>query len=204
MNKITQRLIASSALLAGFVILSPVYKSLLKFNPCSQKYARSVSPPLLEEEGSVTVFEQDRDVSSLGTPNRDNFALGTAISPNGKEVYRLTDRGIQMTDYQTGEQIDFDIPYYLPKLSWGMDIAYDTKRDLVTLVSLGGEGYLYRFDVKQGLWLDARSLDNIDVQSITYNRASDLYTTEIQNYGMESNGSQLFISGTGELLLDRF
>ncbi|MEO1466913.1 MAG: hypothetical protein AAFR89_11980, partial [Cyanobacteria bacterium J06633_1] len=42
MEKIRQRLIASSALLAGFMIFSPVYQKLyqLKENPCFQKYHR--------------------------------------------------------------------------------------------------------------------------------------------------------------------
>lgn len=203
MDKITQRLIASSALLAGFTILSPVYKSILAFNPCSQKQTRSVSSP--DKGRSMTVYQRDRDTRDLIALHRDNWETRTAISPDGNEVYRLTDRGIKMTNYQTGEQLYFDLPRYFPELSWGVDITYDTKRDLVTLVSLGGEGYMYRFDVRQRRWLDMRSLDNIDLKSISYNLASDTYTAEIKSYSMDESARKfLFISGEGELLLDKF
>ena len=122
---------------------------------------------------------------------------GIAISPDGKEIYELTDTGIRITNCN-GKQKEFEIPRKFPELSWGTDIAYDSKRDIVSLVSLGGDGYFYRFDVKKRRWLDVRSLNNLDLKSLTYDRTSDRYIAWGENY--LNMDDLLFISGTGKLL----
>ena len=121
---------------------------------------------------------------------------GIAVSPDGKEIYELADTGIMITDYNGRRK--FEIPRKFPELSWGTDIAYDSKRDIVSLVSLGGEGYFYRFDVKKRRWLDVRSLNNLDLKSLTYDRTSDRYIAWADDY-LNMN-DLLFISGTGKLL----
>ena len=121
---------------------------------------------------------------------------GIAVSPDGKE-YELTDTGIKVTNCNS-KQKEFKIPSKFPKLSWGTDIAYDSKRDIVSLVSLGGEGYFYRFDAKQRRWLDVRSLNNLDLKSLTYDRTSDRYIAWGEDY--LNMDDLLFISGTGKLL----
>lgn len=124
---------------------------------------------------------------------------GIAVSPDGTEIYELTDDGIKVTDKKTGKQENFKLPRKFPELSWGTDIAYDSKRDLVSLVSSHTEGYFYRFDVKKRRWLDVRSTNNINIQSLTYDRTSDRYIAWAENY-VGNEGDLLFISGTGELL----
>lgn len=141
--------------------------------------------------------------TSKGAINKSNSTIsqtGIAISPDGREIYQLIDDGIKVTDRETGEQEDFKLPRKFPQLSWGTDIAYDSKRDLVSLISLGGEGYFYRFDVNKRRWLDVRSVNNIDLQSLTYDPASDRYIAWAEDYGQGHQGQLLFISGTGELL----
>ncbi|MEM8718578.1 MAG: hypothetical protein AAGE84_04620 [Cyanobacteria bacterium P01_G01_bin.39] len=122
---------------------------------------------------------------------------GVAVSPDGTEIYELTQTGIKVTN-QDGTQKEFELPGKFPELSWGTDIAYDSKRDLIALVSLGGEGHFYRFDVKKRRWLDARSVNNLDIQSLTYDRISDRYIAWAEDFS--ERGELLFISGTGELL----
>ena len=203
MDKITQRLIAASALLATFSILTPLYKNILASkSPCLFKYNRAKLSPANSKP--ITVYQRDLSTRDLIALNQD-LGAATAISPDGDRVYQLTDRGIRATNYQTGEQQNFDLPPYFPELSWGMDLTYDTKRDLVTLVSLGGEGYLYRFDAKQDRWLDVHSLNNTDLKSISYNLATDTYTAEITDYGVDgTNSRSISISGTGELPSGQF
>ncbi|MGD1921972.1 MAG: hypothetical protein ACFCAD_25625, partial [Pleurocapsa sp.] len=77
--------------------------------------------------------------------------------------------------------------------------AYECKRDLVSLASLGGEGYLYRFDVKKRRWLDVRPLHNVDVKSLAYDQTLDRYVAWAEDFG-RNKGNLLFIAGTGELL----
>lgn len=204
MEKIRQRLIASSALLAGFMIFSPVYQKLyqLKENPCFQKYHRVERSVAANSRSPKLDQHQNHSSSQQWTfKKRSNFisSIGMAISSNGREIYRLTDDGIEIFDRDTGEYRNFDIPYNFPELSWGADIAYDSRRDLVSLISLGGEGYLYRFDVRRRRWLDVRSLDNIDLKSLTYDRTLDRYVAQVEDFG-RNEGNLVFISGNGELL----
>jgi len=195
MANIKQRLFASSILVVGLGLCLPVYKSFYKQS--LQAFQEHFSPQSKIKRAS-TYRPCPRYLSS-----RNNFQkssqTGIAISPDRQELYRLTDKGIQVTNKETGELQDFPLPYSFPQLSWGTDIAYDSNRDLVSLVSFGGEGYFYRFDVKQRRWLDVRSLNNFDLKSITYDRMSDRYVAWAEDYGM-NRGNLLFFSGTGELL----
>ena len=187
MANIKQRLLAASILVAGLGLCSPVYKQIYKLS------IRSF------QEHFSTKFVKLRKPCSKAIAYGTSSQIGVAISPDGTEIYRLTDNGIKVTNQDTGEQRYYELPRTFPQLSWGTDIAYDSRRDIVSLVSLGGEGYFYRFDVQQRHWLDARSLDNIDLQSLTYDPTSDRYVAWADDYGW-NRGSLLFISGTGELL----
>jgi hypothetical protein len=52
---------------------------------------------------------------------------------------------------------------------------------------------LYRFDAKKRKWLDVRSLNQIDIDSFTYDEVADRYLAW-------AYGNLLFISSSGELL----
>ena len=138
-----------------------------------------------------------------GASDRDDSqttsTTGIAISPDRIQVYEITQAGIKVTDKNTGKQKEYKLPRKFPELSWATDIAYDSKRDLVSLVSFGGEGYFYRFDVKKRRWLDVRSVNNMDIKSLTYDRISDRYIAWAEDYGGHAD-DLLFISGEGELL----
>ena len=132
-----------------------------------------------------------------GAKNNDNSNLVSqrkfAVSSKNNKIYELVSNGIQVRDKLTGEQNSFELPIDFPRLSWGTDIAYDSKRDIVSIVSLGGEGFLYRFDAKKSKWLDVRSLNQIDIDSFTYDEVADRYLAW-------AHGSLLFISSSGKLL----
>ncbi|MGL5943759.1 MAG: hypothetical protein ACRC2S_26015 [Waterburya sp.] len=132
-----------------------------------------------------------------GAKNNDNSNLMSqrkfAVSSKNNKIYELVSNGIQVRDKLTGKQNNFEIPTDFPRLSWGTDIVYDSKRDIVSIVSLGGEGFLYRFDTKKRKWLDVRSLNQIDIDSFTYDEVADRYLAW-------AHGSLLFISSSGELL----
>ncbi|HEY8360272.1 MAG TPA: hypothetical protein VIL30_22690, partial [Ramlibacter sp.] len=48
-------------------------------------------------------------------------------------------------------------------------IAWDTRKGVLAIVSFGSEGYFYRYDTRNRQWLDARSLQNRDLYSLTFN-----------------------------------
>lgn len=114
-----------------------------------------------------------------------------ALSESGKTLYRLTRDQLEVVDLATGQATVAALPGNFPRFSWAMDIAYDTRRKIVSVVSLGGEGFLYRFDTGQRRWLDFRSLNNIDILSLAYDQKTDRYVA------WTDQGSLVFISGEG-------
>lgn len=181
MKIIEQRLLALSILVAGLGLYFPLYKQIYKKHQYHQSYSNCFKSKL----------EQPREIRKHR--HHPISQIGTAVAPDGTTVYELTDNGIKARDRRTGIQEYFALPASFPRLSWGTDIAYDSKRDLVSLISFGGERFLYRFDVKQGEWLDFSSVHNIDVQSLTYDRTLDRYLAW-------ANGSLITMSGTGRVL----
>jgi hypothetical protein len=117
-----------------------------------------------------------------------------AVSGSGRQVYTLSDAGLHMADTQSGWKALLPLPSQFPAFSWATAVAYDSDLDIVTVVTLGGEGFLYRYDAKRGQWLDYRSLNNVDITSLSYDTQARRYA------GWSTNGELLFISGKGEPL----
>jgi hypothetical protein len=116
-----------------------------------------------------------------------------AVSPGGA-IYSLKRDDLAIVDRKTGTQRDFPLPGNFPAFSWPMDVAYDSRRDIVSVISLGGEGFFYRFDARAKKWIDFRSMNNIDVYSLAYDKNLDRYVA------WTDTGDLLFISGEGHAL----
>jgi hypothetical protein len=114
-----------------------------------------------------------------------------AVSESGRTIYRLNRDQLEVVDSVTGQSTVATLPPSFPRFSWAMDIAYDTKRKFVCVVSLGGEGFLYRFDARQQKWIDYRSLNNVDILSLSYDQKADRYVAWTEQ------GRLVFISGEG-------
>lgn len=196
MANIGQRLLASSILVAGLGLYSPLYKQIYRSHvqPLQEHF-------FLKHKKSTRYIKPCRrkSLKPRTTLPRNSSQIGIAIAPDGKTIYQKTNNGIKTIDQKTGKQKNYVLPPEFPQLSWGTDVTYDSKRDLVTLASLGGEGYLYRFDAIKRRWQDMRSLDNFDVKSIAYDQELDRYVAWTEDFG-HSKGKLLFIAGTGELL----
>ncbi len=104
-----------------------------------------------------------------------------AVAPDGATVYTLQDEGISAMDVKSGSRTAHRLPFYWPRLSWGEGIAYDSKRHIVSIVSLGGEGFFYRFNAQKGSWLDQRSMQNVDANSLTYDPKGDRYVAWVDH-----------------------
>src|SRR5262249_26881199 len=59
---------------------------------------------------------------------------------------------VWQVDLQTGGIKNMQLPATVPELSWPVGIAFDTLRQRVLLVSLGGEGFLYAYSLAQDNW----------------------------------------------------
>lgn len=134
----------------------------------------------------------------IGAANKPYVTGGQVVaSPNGKHVYRLVNGKLEILNRQEGKSRGTYFPPNFPEFSWPMDVAYDSRRDIVTVVTLGGEGFLYRFDATQERWVDFRSLNNIDIYALAYDGQADRYVA------WTSDGALLFISGEGQALFSR-
>ncbi|WP_374539625.1 hypothetical protein [Chitinimonas taiwanensis] len=112
-------------------------------------------------------------------------------------VYTLENDQLVRSERRSGKRESYALPATFPRLSWPTALAYDTRRHIVTLSSLGGEGFLYRFNARSGKWLDYRSLDNLDLNALSYDAKADRYM------GWSSEGSLVFLSHAGQLQTSR-
>jgi hypothetical protein len=159
-------------------------------------------------EVPASVFKFDlltsdfRTVAYRNTGPVDALAQGQQLLPGGKvalsrsggQAYTLSNDRLKVTDRKSDRSVAAPLPANFPEFSWPTDVAYDQDLDIVTVVTLGGEGFLYRYDAKRGQWLDYRSLNNIDITSLAYDADGKRYVA------WTSDGDLLSISNRGELL----
>jgi hypothetical protein len=66
-------------------------------------------------------------------------------------------------------------PADVPELSWPCGIAFDSKRDRIVLVSLGGVGHMYSISPDDHKWSVISTLDNMDLSAFVYEPKRDCY-----------------------------
>ncbi len=101
-----------------------------------------------------------------------------AVREDGGEAYYFEGNGSTLVWAPKGFEGPTQkvaLPANLPELSWGSGIAWDTRKEVLAIVSFGGEGYFYRYDTRNHQWLGARSLRNRDLYSLTLNAETGGY-----------------------------
>lgn len=119
---------------------------------------------------------------------------GVVVSTKSNIIYKLQNGKIESIDKSGAKHGSSAVPQNLPEISWGTDITYDSKRDLLSIISFGGEGYLYRYFPAKDAWLDAYSAQNHDINSIFYDETMDRYV------GWSASGEIVIFSGEGAYL----
>ena len=109
-------------------------------------------------------------------------------------VYRLWSHGLEVFASKGEHPTSPSLPANFPSFSWPTSVAYDSDLDVLTIASLGGEGYLYRYDVAAQRWIDCRSLEELDILSLAYDPVRRQYV------GWTADGELIFIASTGEKL----
>lgn len=102
----------------------------------------------------------------------------SVLSPDGREGFRLEGNGGTLKWFPqgfSGPSQKIEMPKHLPELSWGCGLAWDTAKGVLALVSLGGEGFFYRYDTRRRQWIDARSLNNRDLLGLAWNPGTGGY-----------------------------
>jgi Regulator of Chromosome Condensation (RCC1) repeat protein/Calx-beta domain-containing protein/Big-like domain-containing protein len=101
-------------------------------------------------------------------PNYDRV-----VADNHGKYYIIGDGGVEQIDGATGVVRLLPMDPNLPEVSWPMGLAYDSLRDRVLLVTLGGEGFLYGYSPTQDRWSVVSSMNNLDLASLVYHAAED-------------------------------
>ncbi|NLR74163.1 hypothetical protein [Leeia aquatica] len=168
--------------------MDPPRAALTTADPAPQKPVTDVGFSLLATDGSKVRWT----LSGPAGHADKTYPEGKLTAPEaGRPLYRLSSDQLEVADSAGGSATAITLPPNFPRFSWAMDLAYDDKRNIISVISLGGEGFLYRFDAKARRWLDFRSLNNIDLFSLAYDRKMDRYVA------WTDQGSLLFISGDG-------
>jgi hypothetical protein len=118
-----------------------------------------------------------------------------AVSASGDKIYKIGDGHSRLTvvDRSSGQAKPLPLPSNFPEFSWATGVAYDTQKHIVSVVTLGGEGFLYRYDVTREHWIDFRSLNNIDIKAFAYDPVGKRYVAWTEY------GDLLSISSEGSL-----
>lgn len=102
------------------------------------------------------------------------------VREDGNEAYALTGNGSDVVWYPQGmgrASTPVAAPKDFPKLSGASGLAWDTRRGILAIVSTGGEGFFYRYDTRNRLWLSARSLKDRDLMGLSFNAATGGYAS---------------------------
>ena len=97
-----------------------------------------------------------------------------AVADSAGKYYVIADDGLQQIDPASGSVRHIPMDTALPEVSWPMGIAYDSRRDRVLLVTLGGEGFLYGYSPARDTWSLISSMNNVDLASLVYHPVEDV------------------------------
>ncbi len=117
-----------------------------------------------------------------------------AVSRSGETTYQLIGNGLRVVDRRTREDFDVALPDHFPRFSRPTDVAMDVDKGIVTVVTVGGKGTLYRYDAQRRAWLDHRSMNNVGIVSLAFDPVAKRFV------GLTSGGDLVFLSNRGELL----
>jgi len=115
-----------------------------------------------------------------------------AFDEVNKRYYGISRHDAVEVDLANLKVNKMDVGFNVPRLSWPADVTFDGKRSRLLLVSSGGGGYLYSYDVKTGAW--SVLAEKLGVASIVYHPKHDCL------YGMTVR----FSEDTGKPALRQF
>lgn len=135
--------------------------------------------------------------SDLGAPHNQTYheGYGAFVEHDpSRTFYILGGHNLYKREAPPDSQSEMLLPEGFPRLSWPSGLAYDVQRELLLMCSFGGEGYLYRYDLKTQAWKDFASLNNLDLQGIAYVAEHD------RLLGWSETGNLFWFSPEGKLL----
>lgn len=171
--------------------LDPISDELTLQGHAVQRSKQNTQFNLLDSDYNIIEYTQD------GSYNNSS-PITNAVMLDIDNIYRIADNGIERFSKASNKVVKIPLAPDFPPFSWPSGIAWDSKRNIISVVSFGGEGYLYRYDVANNKWLDVRSLNNEDIHYLTYDAEADRYV------GWQSFSKELiFISPEGNFLFKK-
>ena len=147
-------------------------------------------PTRAEVEAALTA--QALRASDLTPALRDAFE-GKTKAPGSK--WTLRDEGFAGVG-ENGKSILHRLPLEAPEVSWPMGAAHDPAGQQIWGVTLGGEGYLYKYDIAKNQW-SARSMNNVDAGGLIFDpKTGNLITTP----GPHGRSGYLTLDASGKVL----
>ncbi|HKS36830.1 MAG TPA: Ig-like domain-containing protein [Verrucomicrobiae bacterium] len=113
---------------------------------------------------------------TLGGPQNGTRLLPDmrVVADNGGRFYYGTEgQSVFKADSQTGAAQEMAQPPDLAREGWPMGVAFDTARQRVLVVSLGGEGFLHAWSPAQNNWNLVASMNNLDLDCLEYHAAGN-------------------------------
>lgn len=94
-----------------------------------------------------------------------------------------------------GNQKKFPISLDVPNVSWPVGAAYSEKNKKLYGVTLGGEGFLYQYDIPSKKWSVIKSMDSVEVSGMIYDEKNNRLImgccafrgTTLMTYDLNSN-----------------
>jgi len=105
----------------------------------------------------------------------------SAYVPSRKEYYAISGKALKRYDASGKELSTIAFSLDVPTLSWPTDITFNSRLNQIVVSSLGGEGFLYSYDLTRKKW-SAVSLRNQDYNSFQYDEVTGHYMAT-ENYG---------------------
>lgn len=122
---------------------------------------------------------------TLGGPKADTRKLlprdvvQVTFDPAAKKYYGLASHEVYEIDLDRGAAQQMDMGLDVPRLSWPCGIAFDSRRQRLLVVSLGGRGHLYACSMATGKWAVLADMKNVDLSALAYDAKADaLYGIE--------------------------
>ena len=115
-----------------------------------------------------------------------------AYDPASKKSYGISDHRLALIDMEKQKVAKIDTGLAVPEISWPADVAFDTKRDRVMLVTHGGGGHLYSYYPKTDKW---EVLAEKPAQVIAYHPKDDVLYGLKTTYGKGTELQQINAKG---------
>lgn len=137
-------------------------------------FSISLAPGVSTKEDEKKELEKNaRNRSTISSQMQD--AIAEEAGNTGMR-WEFDDDGFVGID-ENGTVMEFRTPLDLPRISWPKSAVYDPDNQRLYGVTLGGEGFLYEYDIVQNQWW-VGSMNEVDVGGLIFdNQTGNLITT---------------------------